>query len=57
MEDNIITIFCLVDDMLKVMNIKDDVRAKICNAKILTMGYIAVRYFHRNYYTVLINFL
>lgn len=51
MEENIITIFCLVDDILKAMNIKDDVRAKICNAEILTMGYMAVRYFHGNYYS------
>ena len=50
MEENIITIFCLVDDILKIMDIKDDVRAKICNAEILTMGYMAVRYFHGNYY-------
>jgi hypothetical protein len=51
MEENIITIFCLVDDILKAMNVKDDVRAKICNAEVLTMGYMAVRYFHGNYYT------
>lgn len=33
------------------MNVKDDVRAKICNAEVLTMGYMAVRYFHGNYYS------
>ena len=34
MEEKIITVFCLVDDLLRVMDIKDDVRAKICNAEI-----------------------
>jgi len=50
MEENIITIFCLVDDILKAIGKKDDSRAKICNAEILTIGYIAVRYFRGNYY-------
>lgn len=50
MEDKIITIFCLVDDLLKCIGIKDDTRSKICNAEILTIGYIAVRYFRGNYY-------
>jgi len=35
---------------LKVTGIQDDVRAKISNAEILTIGYMAVRYFHGNYY-------
>jgi len=51
MEENIITIFCLVDDILKAMDINDDNRAKICNAEVLTIGYMAVRYFHGNYYS------
>jgi len=50
MEDKIITVFCLVDDLLKAMDVKDDVRSKICNAEILTIGYMAVRYFRGNYY-------
>jgi hypothetical protein len=50
MEEKIITVFCLVDDLLKIMDIKDDVRAKLCNAEILTIGYMAVRYFRGNYY-------
>ena len=51
MEEKIITIFCLVDDLLEIIGLKDDVRAKICNAEILTIGYMAVRYFHGNYYS------
>lgn len=50
MEENIITVFCLVDDLMKILDIKDDVRAKISNAEILTIGYMAVRYFRGNYY-------
>ena len=50
MEEKIITVFCLVDDLLVMMDVKDDVRAKICNAEILTIGYMAVRYFRGNYY-------
>ena len=50
MDEKIITIFCLVDDLLKIMDIRDDIRAKICNAEILTIGYMAVRYFRGNYY-------
>lgn len=50
MDEKIITVFCLVDDLLKAIGTKDDVRAKISNAEILTIGYMAVRYFHGNYY-------
>lgn len=50
MEEKIITIFCLVDDLMRAIGVKDDVRAKISNAEILTIGYMAVRYFHGNYY-------
>jgi len=57
MEDNIVTVFCLIDDILKVMDIKDDIRAKICNAEILTIGYMAVRYFHGNYYNAHQSFM
>jgi hypothetical protein len=49
MEHEIITIFCLLDDLLKSMNIKDDIRSKITNAEISTLAYIAVRYFRGNY--------
>lgn len=51
MEEKIITVFCLIDDLLEIIGLKDDVRAKICNAEILTIGYMAVRYFHGNYYS------
>jgi hypothetical protein len=43
MEKNIITIFCLADDILKTIGQKDDICAKICNAEILTIG-VAKKY-------------
>ncbi len=56
MEENIITIFCLVDDILKAMEVKDDVRAKIyidphINCTVYNTDYTGVRYFHGNYYS------
>lgn len=35
MEWNIITVYCLIDEYLKISGIKDDVRAEISNAEIL----------------------
>lgn len=56
MEEKIVTVFCLVDDLMKALEVKDDKRAKICNAEILTIGYMAVRYFMGTI-TMRINFL
>jgi len=50
MEQRIITIFYLIDEYLKIMGIKDDVRAKVSNSEILLVGYIAVSDFNGNYY-------
>ena len=50
MDEKIITVFCLIDDILKSIEVKDDIRAKISNAEVLTIGYMAVRYFRGNYY-------
>jgi len=35
---NIIGIFCIVDDVLKNLGLKDDVRAKASNSEILTIA-------------------
>lgn len=44
MEEKIITVFYLIDDLLlKIIGLKDDKHAKICNEEILTIGYMAVR--------------
>jgi hypothetical protein len=49
MDEEIITIFCLCDDLLKLQGVSDDVRSKMSHAEILTIGYMAVRYFGGNY--------
>ena len=50
MERDIITVYCLIDEYLKLAGIKDDVRAEISNAEVLLIGYIAVNDFSGNYY-------
>ena len=45
MERDIITVYCLIDEYLKVSGIKDDVRAEISNAEVLLIGYMAVNDF------------
>ena len=49
MEHKIIATYCLIDEMLKGLNVKNDVRTKITNEEILTMGYLAVSYSNGNY--------
>jgi len=50
MERDIITVYCLIDEYLKLSGIKDDVRAEISNAEVLLIGYMAVNDFNGNYY-------
>ena len=50
MERDIITVYCLIDEYLKISGIKDDVRAEISNAEVLLIGYIAVNDFNGNYF-------
>ena len=49
MEHKIIAIYCLIEYWLKLMRIKDDVRAKASNAEILFAAYISVSDFNGNY--------
>ena len=49
MERRIITVFCLIDEYLKLIGMKEDVRTTVSNAKILLIGYIAVSDFAGNY--------
>jgi hypothetical protein len=42
MERDIITVYCLIDEYLKVSGIKDDVRAEISNAEIAYIGETAL---------------
>lgn len=50
MERYIITVYCLIDEYLKLSGIKDDIRAEISNAEVLMIGYMAVNDFNGNYF-------
>lgn len=49
MEQRIITVYCLIDEYLKAIGVKDDTRASVSNAEVLLVGYIAVSDFAGNY--------
>lgn len=50
MERDIIAVYCLIDEYLKLSGVKDDVRAEISNAEVLLIGYMAVSDFNGNYF-------
>jgi hypothetical protein len=45
---NIIGIFCIVDDVLKNLGLKDDVRVQASNSEIITIGILAFLFFAGN---------
>lgn len=49
MELEITTVFCLCDDLLKAMNVKDDAQVKMSNAEVMTVALTASMYFAGNY--------
>lgn len=49
MKHKIIATYCLIDEILKGLNVKNDVRTKITNTEILTMAYLVVSDFNGNY--------
>jgi hypothetical protein len=49
METQIIEIFCVVDDLLKIIEFKDDCQAKISSAEIITIVVGAALYFGGNH--------
>jgi IS5 family transposase len=46
---NIIGIFCIVDDVLKNLGLKDDIRAEASNSEILTIAILAFLFFCGNF--------
>jgi hypothetical protein len=46
---NIIGIFCIVDDVLKNLGLKDDVRVQASNSEILTISILAFLFFGDNF--------
>ncbi len=51
MTDYTITIYCFIDDFLKISSPKEDSRRKVSNAEIITTALLAARYFHGNFVT------
>ena len=49
MTDEVITIYCIVDDTLKAMNIKDDPQAKMPSSEVLTTAVAACLFFGGNF--------
>ena len=49
MGHKIITIFYIIDEYLKIIGKKDDIR-EISNSEIILIGYLAVSSFNGNYY-------
>ena len=45
METQVITIFCIIDDILKALKIKDDKQAKMSSSEILTTVIVACLFF------------
>ena len=44
-EYEVITIYCIVDDILKALNVKDDPQAKMSSSEVLTTAIIACLFF------------
>ena len=48
MTDEVITIYCIVDDILKAMNFKDDPQTKMSSSEVLTTAIVACIFFSYN---------
>lgn len=47
-ETYLIKLFCIIDDSLKQLSIKDDIRSKFSNSEVVFVGIIAARFFSGN---------
>ena len=43
-------VFCIINEDLKIIGKKDDVRIKMSNSEILLIGYLATNSFNGNYH-------
>lgn len=48
-DDYIVTVFVVIDDLLKVMRYKEDVRAQTSAAEVLTVAIVAAKYFQNHH--------
>jgi hypothetical protein len=44
----LIKLFCIIDDSLKQLSLKDDIRSKFSNSEVVFVGIIAARFFSGN---------
>ena len=50
MKDKVISIFCLVDDILKGIGHKEDIRRKVSDSEVLTTALVSAMYFSGNHH-------
>lgn len=48
-DDYIVPVYVIIDDLLKIMNYQDDVRAQTSAAEILTIAVVAAKYFQNHH--------
>lgn len=48
-EDYIVTVYYVIDEMLKGVNYQDDGRSQVSAAEVLTVAVIAARYFQNHW--------
>ncbi len=48
MHNEVVTIYCIVDDILKALNVKDDPQAKMSSSEILATAIVACLFFGGN---------
>ena len=44
-EDKIITLYCIVDDILKAMHHQEDKRVRVSDSEVITTAFVAALYF------------
>ena len=48
-DEHIVPVYMIIDDLLKIMNYQDDVRAQSSSAEILTIAVVAAKYFQNHH--------
>ncbi len=53
-QDKIISIFCIIDDLLKEINHKEDIRRKVSDSEIIITALVSASCFSGNQYKALV---
>ena len=48
-DDYIVPVYVMIDDVLRLMNHEDDVRATVSAAEVLTVAVVAARFFQNHH--------